>query len=451
MKAPQRVVWSEGMFMAPQHLQQADLYHEALLRARMGAMTPYDWGVVSLEVDEKALAAGQFHLLRFFGILPDGLPLIFERGQPEAPPARPVEEHFGTAKRAVEVFLGVARERDGVASYGNPEDSTTTGPRFNVVNRSVPDLMAAESMAQVPFAQRNLRFLFGTESREDYEAIKIAELVRDRTGAVVLSPTYVPSASSFITQGLRIILKSVLGKQRELADARRHRDAASLEFTGADVTRFLQLSVLNGLIPQVVHAVEAADLTPQLLYLMLCQGVGQLSTFSPDGDPSQLPKFQFTNLRSTFMELFTRLQALLDSVVTTQCLTLPLEARRDGMHLARLEDEQLLRCTRFILAVRSELPESEVAARLPHLSKVASWEEVQDLVRAATPGVPLEVTFRPPPEVPVRPGVVYFSLGTSDGRWKNILSEHTVAVFLPQPFDPQRTKLELLGIPGAEK
>ena len=31
MKAPQRVVWSEGMLVSPQHFQQQDLYHEALL------------------------------------------------------------------------------------------------------------------------------------------------------------------------------------------------------------------------------------------------------------------------------------------------------------------------------------------------------------------------------------------------------------------------------------
>lgn len=120
MKIPQRVVWSEGMFMNPQHLQQADLYHENLLAARLGAMTPYDWGVVEMEVDEKALSAGQFQLLRFFGILPDGLPVRFERGQPEEPQGRPIEEHFGAAKKSLEVYLGVARERDGVASYGNP-------------------------------------------------------------------------------------------------------------------------------------------------------------------------------------------------------------------------------------------------------------------------------------------------------------------------------------------
>ncbi|RYZ41843.1 MAG: type VI secretion system baseplate subunit TssK, partial [Myxococcaceae bacterium] len=51
MKSPQRVVWSEGMFMSPHHLQQLDIYHEALLDTRLGSLEPYPWGVVSLAFD----------------------------------------------------------------------------------------------------------------------------------------------------------------------------------------------------------------------------------------------------------------------------------------------------------------------------------------------------------------------------------------------------------------
>ncbi|HVG63169.1 MAG TPA: type VI secretion system baseplate subunit TssK [Hyalangium sp.] len=456
MKIPQRVVWSEGMFMNPQHMQQADLYHESLVSARLGAMTPYDWGVVEMEVDDKALAAGQFQLLRFFGILPDGLPLTFERGQPEEPPARPIEEHFGASKKSLDVYLGVARERDGVASYGEPNGSTTA-PRFSVVNRSVADLITTESVSAVAFAQRNIRFLFGTEPREDYEVIKIGELVRDKTGAAVLAPSYIPpclriSASAYILANLRNLLKSMHGKQRELSDTRRHRDEASLEFTGADVTKFLQLSALNGLIPQVAHAVEAADMSPQFLYLLLCQAAGQLSTFSADSDPANLPKFQYTNLRATFEGLFQRLEGLLRSVALEQSVAIALESRKDGMHLGRLEDERLLKCTHFILAVRADqLPEQQTADQLPALAKIASWDEIHNIIQAATPGVPLEVTFRPPPEIPVKPKVVYFSLDISDRYWKDAIKDQTLAIYLPQPFDPTRTKLELMAVPGKKE
>ncbi len=40
MKVPQRVIWSEGMFMSPQHLQQLDRYHEQYVASRLNAMGP---------------------------------------------------------------------------------------------------------------------------------------------------------------------------------------------------------------------------------------------------------------------------------------------------------------------------------------------------------------------------------------------------------------------------
>ena len=35
---PRKPVWTEGLFMTPQHLQQADTYHESLLQSRMHAV-----------------------------------------------------------------------------------------------------------------------------------------------------------------------------------------------------------------------------------------------------------------------------------------------------------------------------------------------------------------------------------------------------------------------------
>ncbi|HEX2659791.1 MAG TPA: type VI secretion system baseplate subunit TssK, partial [Polyangia bacterium] len=55
MKPPQRVVWSEGMLVSPQHMQQQDLYHERLLDERVAALAPYRWGVVAAEIDAGGL------------------------------------------------------------------------------------------------------------------------------------------------------------------------------------------------------------------------------------------------------------------------------------------------------------------------------------------------------------------------------------------------------------
>ena len=69
MKGLQRVVWSEGMLVSPQHLQQADLYHERMLDCRLTATTPLGWGITALQLDAGALAADQLVVTRFAGVI----------------------------------------------------------------------------------------------------------------------------------------------------------------------------------------------------------------------------------------------------------------------------------------------------------------------------------------------------------------------------------------------
>ena len=71
-----RVVWSEGLFLQPQHLQQQDRYLERLVRASTGGMRPFAWGLTQLEVDADLLSLGKFALRTVAGILPDGTPFL---------------------------------------------------------------------------------------------------------------------------------------------------------------------------------------------------------------------------------------------------------------------------------------------------------------------------------------------------------------------------------------
>lgn len=455
MKAHQRVLWTEGMFMTPQHLQQQDLYHEGLVEARVAALSPYTWGVISMEVDAEALAAGQLQLTRFSGVLPDGTPLDLERGQTEAPPARPIEPHFKASTRILEVFLALPKERlleEGGATQPDAHRTQRAAP----VTRSVPDLTAASSVTPVTFGQRSFALLFADEPREDYDTLKIGELVRDKTGALRLTENYIPpclriGASPWLLSELRTLLKTLLAKQRDLSSTRRQRNESSVEFTSNDVAKFLQLNALNGMVPVINHMLDTSDLSPQTAYVWLIQAAGQLFTFSTDGDPSSLPKFQFLNLRATFTDLFARLNDLLRPIALEQCITVPLQVRADGLFEGKLNDERLQRCSTFVLSVKSDLAERLVADQFPKRAKLSSREDIQRVVQAAVPGVPLQVTFRPPPEVPVRPGVVYFTLGLQDDRWKEALREGALALYLPQPFEPGKTQIELLGVPPASK
>lgn len=455
MRAPQRVVWTEGMLMRPQHLQQADRYHEQLLSARLAAVSPYDWGVLAVEIDERALAAGQVRVQKFVGVLPDGTPLAFDASHAEAPPTRTIEGHFAPTARALEVYVALPAEREGVSNYSPKAAASAaqSGTRFTVEPRTVYDGAAGGAEAEVQFAQRNVVVLFGDEVRESFDAVKVAEVVRSAGGALTLREAFVPparriSASPFLLAGMQRLLTLMIAKQRTLAEARRQRDASTVEFGAGDITRFLLLNAINTFLPVVAHLLDGGESAPETAYLLLCQFAGQLATFAADEEPTTLPKFRFTDLGATFEELYARITRLLQMTVRDRYRTVPLETRDDGLHFGRLDDDELLRATTWVLAVRSVLSEQQVVEQLPRLSKIASWNDIGGIVQSATPGVPLKVSYRPPAEIPVRAGFVYFALATADRFWRNVVGERAIAIYLPPPFDPASVTLELLVVPG---
>lgn len=453
MRVPQRVIWSEGMFMSPQHLQQLDRYHEGLLEARLSALSAYDWGVVSLEIDERALVAGQVRVQRFEGVLPDGLPIAFDGAHPEAPAVRPIEGYFGPTQRVLEVFLAVPAERDGSPVVA-PSTVPTQGMRFFTAQRAVVDAAGGAQDVAVAFAQRHVTVLFGTESRDDFEAMKVAEIVRDGAGQLAVRAEFIPSirrigASAWVMGSLRRLLALMAAKQNSLSEQRRQRDAATVEFTAADITRFLLLNAVNSYLPVVNHLCERGDTPPEDAYLFLCQLAGALSTFATDAkfSPTTLPKFLYTDLATTFAELVERITVLLNLTVREQYIVVPLESREDGLHFGRLDDERLIRGAQYILSVRSQQPEQTAAEQIPQLSKIAAWSDVTSIVQSALPGVALQVTYRPPPEIPPRAGILYFMLNQSGQFWRNVSGERTISIYLPPPYDPANIKLELLAIP----
>jgi type VI secretion system protein ImpJ len=450
MTSPQKLVWSEGMLMSPQHLQQLDRYHEELLAQRLRGVLVDDWGVLRLDLDRRGLETGQVRVQEFAGVLPDGLPLAFDQGDAELPAARPVEAHFGPTKPVLDVYLGVPREREGAPNYAEPGKAGRV--RYVSVKRSVWDATTGVGEAQLSFAQRHVVLLFGDEPREDFEAVKIAEIVRDRAGALAVNEAYVPpclrvSASSFLMGGVQRLLALAATQQRTLSEARRQQADATVEFTAKDVTRFLLLNAVNSFIPVLAHYAQPGDLPPRGLYLSLCQFAGALSTFVSEAAPASLPPYAFTDLRSTFEPLFARVSALLGATVRETFVRVPLEPRQDGMHLGQLGDDRLLRATTFVLMVSSsKLAEAQIVELLPKLSKVASFTDIANIVQAAAPGVPVAVTHRLPSEIPVRAGFVYFTLNASDPYWRNVVSERNLAVYLPPPFLPGETQLQLLAV-----
>ena len=81
-----RIIWSEGTFLQPQHFQQHDRHLEASVELRTRSMRPYSWGFLELAIDESLLELGKLGLRSARGVLPDGTPFDCPARDPLPPP-----------------------------------------------------------------------------------------------------------------------------------------------------------------------------------------------------------------------------------------------------------------------------------------------------------------------------------------------------------------------------
>jgi type VI secretion system protein ImpJ len=453
MSSLSRVVWAEGMLMSPQHFQQQDGYHEALLDARVAAVAPHPWGVAELTLDARALEADQVLVRSFCGVFPSGATVRIA-ADGEALLARRLDNQLAPPRERLDVFLVLPLERLGAANYARAE-AERGAARYWVETRNLFDSVAPEREERVDLARCNAQLRFGDEPRDDVESIKIAELVRDASGKAGLAASYVPpalrlAAAPALRAGLERVLSACLTKRRTVSEALRHRDAVSVEFAADEVTRYLALSALGGVIPGLKHLLEQPQTSAYQAYLTLSQFVGQLCAFSADEDPATLPGYQHADLRASFEPLFRTALSLLQVAVQTRVLTIPLEGRVDGLHLARLSAAELQQPgVRFLLGVQAALPEHSVHELACRLAKIAAWTEIQRYLSASVSTVPLSVCARPPRELPLRADKQYFTLEAESALFRAALREKTLAVHLPPAFAPATTHVELFAIlPG---
>lgn len=447
-----KLVWTEGLFVTQHHFQRLDRYHERLLADRMRLAMAYDWGVTDLAIDERALAAGQLRVSRLTAIMPGGAILTGGGGDAQqlAIPPRPFDSEFTPQMASLDVHVAMAQEVDGMPSVAL-EPALATVTRYTRSQEQLADVNTGTAPQPVDVARPNVRILFGDERRDGFDTIRIAQLTRAASGAVVLKENHVPpvlriAASPYLNRGFRAILTAMTARQRALADSRRQRSAGNVEFDAGDLSKLWLLSTLNAFIPTFAHLVDAPVIHPEQAYLTLGQLIGQLCTVAANADPSNIPKFVYNALGTVFEPMFAQALSLIGSTIQERCMEIPLTRRPDGVYVGQASGPDIMRSD-FFLAVSTTLPDAQIRERLPRLMKVASQNQINALMHSAMTGAPVELEYRPPSALPVQPGTQWFRIGRSPEFWADIVATGTFALY--HPFDPQSMTVALYAVESA--
>ena len=426
-----KVIWSEGMLLQPQHLQQHDRYLHTLLEARVASLCPYAWGFSSFKIDEQQLALGQFALLSCSASLPDGTPLFLPQDDD-----LPLPLAIPDDARNVLVMLALPSRRPGIAEVSDGVEANNFA-RHRSAEYEVRDSNGLDNSALMQVGKLRLRLALESEVANAYTGLAVARIIERRADKrIVLDPDYCPPCLDFrAAPRLGAFADELLGllHQRGAALAARLNQPGTAG--AAEIADFLSLQLLNRAEPLFAHLASMTGLHPQDFYRELVQLAGELATFTrSDKRCVAFPVYRHDKLGETFFPVIDELRKSLSAVSDAHAVPIALEERQFGIRVAVVPDPELITSATFVLAVNAQMPAEAIRSSFPAKVKIGSVEKIRDLVNLQLAGIGLRPLPVAPRQLPFHAGFTYFELDKSSEYWKPMLTSAGFAMHVPNEF-----------------
>ncbi|MBX2858041.1 MAG: type VI secretion system baseplate subunit TssK [Cellvibrionaceae bacterium] len=432
MSANNKVIWSEGMFLRPQHFQQQDRYVERILEARTSVLAPFAWGVQELAIDSEPLSLGKVSVSRVKAIFPDGTGIL-------APEAEDLPEVLDVPLNIQDeiVYLCVPLKRPGSQeSVRDQEDAPQA--RYQTFNFDARNSSSRSGeTARIQIGKLRVCLKLASEDRSGYACIGIARIVeRQQDKPVQLDTSYIPPAlQTEVSTEIKSYIEEIKGLIQQRGESLSHQLSDSGRAGSAEVADYMLLQVINRVEPMILQMANQPMLHPYFLYIELLQLAGELSTFTASNKrPPPMPPYAHDNLQQTFATLFSVLRNCLSMVLERTAISLNLVERKFGIFVAPVTDPSLLGSASFVVAAKADLQGEVLRSRFPSQAKVAPVETIRELITTQLPGLRLRPLPVAPRQIPYHAGFAYFEIDRSGKLWQNMQKSGGFAVHLGADF-----------------
>ncbi len=440
-----KVIWSEGLFLQPQHFQQHDRYWERHIDGRARPLLGHGWGFVNCVLDRAALALGKVQITAARGIFADGTPFDFPTEDP-APTAFDVPPEL---KDEV-LVLALPVRRAGSEESDATDISEHALTRFATSDVEVSDSNASGSeVTIVQVGRLRMRLMRKRDVTDAYTTLGFVQVVERRAdNQILLAKSYVPP---MLHCGSDLVLSGYVRELHGLLHQRGDALAGRLTQLGrggvAEIADFLLLQTVNRYEPLFAHLATHPMLHPERLYSICLQLAGDFSAFNTASTrPPAFPEYQHDLLEPTFAPVIAHLRRSLSMVLEQSATPIELQDRRYGVKVAIVADLELVKAASFVLAVAAQVPPEVLRTRFPTQVKIGPVERIRDPVNLQLPGIPLHPLPVAPRQIPFHAGSNYFELERGGDLWKQLERSGGLAMHIGGEFPG--LELELWAIRG---
>lgn len=446
MKLLSRVVWSEGMYLGPQHFQTQSRYFEDSIRFAIEHAWFEPWGLTFYSLDGHAIENGTVSLLNARGVFEDGL--VFD--MPECDPApleRDIKDLFSPVAESLMVFLAVPRRQNGRQNCDL--EGISESVRYHSVERAVRDINNGTDEKKVRLGQKNIRIVTENEPHDHLETIPLARVKRDGAGHLKYDPSFIPpctklTASTRLTELLNQLIEILEEKRGILMVPRGKRGKFQAGNSQLDVENYWFLHSINNGLAVLRHLFAAKRGHPEELFRELSRLAGALRTFSLETETIDLPIYDHRQLDQCFQIVIAQIRQHLENWVPSNALAIELKQTSRNFFVGDVNDNRCFGRSRWVLALASSAGEAAVMTKSTYLVKVCSAVFVGELVKRAMPGLQLVHMSPPPASLVPKVDMEYFTISKSGPCWDHMQQSRQVGVYIPDELPNPVAELHVI-------
>jgi len=436
-----RVIWSEGMLLTPQHFQQQNRYLENLVHRKPTALDPYGWGFSELSISNEALELGKLSLLSCNGVLPDGTIFDVPGNDPTPEPMNIPEGLSNTL-----IYLGVPLRQANIADSGYKKAHQSY--RHHIMHHEIMDNIAdSKQSTDVQVGELALRLLTSHDDLANYAAMPVVFIKECQSSKKIILE------KNFIQPCLELQASNVLMAQVEKIHELLYHRAEMLSYrltdtqqsATAEIIDFILLQLANRFEGILAHIKEEKTVHPRSLYELLLSLMNELATFtSHNRRPIKVNPYKHDQLAETFKLLIDEICRSLSIVLEQNSQAIHLEKQQYGIWAGKILEPELLDSSNFVLAVYADMSAETVRQSLPKHIKVAPVEQIRTLVSRALPGIDIQPMPVAPRQIPYHANFSYFLLNRQHEYWPFLKKSGGIAFHVGGSFPG--LKLELWAI-----
>jgi len=427
-----KIIWSEGMFIRPQHFQQQARYIENFIEGRCSAFGAYGWGFASLTIDQKLLSLGKFSIIEAQGVFPDGTPFnIPEDDAPLTPLDIPDDVHNKI------IYLSLPLRRSGML------DADVAGTHVGLVRNRMRDYNAMDATmtdngaTEIQVGQLGLSYLMEGDVLSDHACVGIGRIVECKADrSILIDSGYIsPVVDCKNNAVLAGFLNELSGLLKHRVDALADRVSVSGQGGAAEIAEYLLLQVVNRYTPIFFHSATMSTLHPESLYRDLIALAGELATFTSKSRKTiSFPVYRHDDLEGTFMPAMNNVRQALTTVLKQTAISIPLKEKRYGIRTGAIGDKKMLDHASFVLAVRADMSAEELKNNFCGRVKIGSVEQISELVNVQLQGIKVHPLPVAPRQIPYHAGSLYFELEKGGEYWEVLKRSGAIAIHLSGEF-----------------